>query len=140
MPQTQVLWPVIGQVALTFLVWIWLYVTRIGEMFRKGIKSQDLEESDATARLLKRVINPSDNFENLFEIPVLFFAGMLAVHSAGLGDEVYGMMGWAFVALRAAHSFIHCTYNRVIHRFVVYALSAFVMWAIWVRFAIQLAQ
>lgn len=138
MTSHQVLWPVVGQVALTFIVWIWLYVTRIGEMLRKGIRSQDLVESDATARLLKRVVNPSDNFENLFEIPVLFLAGLLAVHGAGLGDETYVYLGWAFVVLRALHSLIHCTYNRVLHRFIAYALAAFVVWGIWARFAWQL--
>jgi hypothetical protein len=139
MPQTQVLWPVVAQVALTFIVWIWLYVTRIGEMIRKGIKSQDLADGDRRDKLLKNVVNPSDNFENLFEVPVLFFAAMLAVHSAGLGDDVYAFLGWAFVVLRAAHSLIHCTYNRVLHRFVAYALSTIIVWVIWGKFAYQLA-
>jgi len=44
---------------------------------------------------------------------------------------------WIYVALRCVHSFIHLTYNRVIHRFVVYALSAVVLFVLWGTLGVQ---
>jgi len=42
-------------------------------------------------------------------------------------------LAWAFVAARVAHSWIHCTYNKVMHRFRAYALSVFALLALWLR-------
>ena len=36
--------------------------------------------------------------------------------------------------LRAAHSYIHCTYNKVMHRFPVFLLGFGVVVALWVAF------
>jgi len=40
-------------------------------------------------------------------------------------------LAWSFVALRVLHSAIHCGYNRVMHRFLVYIAGACVLWALW---------
>ena len=80
-------------------------------------------------------IAPADNFRNLFEVPVLFFAVCCAL---AVTDTVTGIqlaLAWAFVALRAAHSFIHVTYNRVMHRFTVYVASTICVFAMWALFA-----
>ena len=37
------------------------------------------------------------------------------------------------LALRALHSLIHCSYNRVAHRFGVYILAAIALWVMVVR-------
>ena len=116
---------------------MYLYVTRIGEMFRKKVRTQDLADP-ARWDALKGVVNPSDNFENLFEIPVLFYVALLVIYVTQLTDPFYVGAGWAFVALRCIHSFIHCTYNRIMHRFIAYALSSFILWALWLRLTWQL--
>jgi hypothetical protein len=47
------------------------------------------------------------------------------------------MGAWLYVALRYVHSFIHLTYNRVIHRFAVYVLSTVILFMLWGVFAVQ---
>lgn len=138
MKPSLIFYPVCAQVLLTFTVWVTLYVTRIGEMVRKRIKTQTLADGEKMAALLKAVVNPSDNFENLFEIPVLFYVAMLVIFQAGLVDSFYLIAGWSFVGLRVLHSLIHCTYNRVMHRFLAYALSTMMVWLIWARIGYQL--
>ena len=44
---------------------------------------------------------------------------------------------WTYVALRALHSFIHCTYNRVLQRFAVYVASSILLWGMWAAFALK---
>jgi hypothetical protein len=41
---------------------------------------------------------------------------------------------WAYVALRSLHSLIHVTYNRVMHRFLVYVASTLLLFAMWGAF------
>ena len=42
-----------------------------------------------------------------------------------------------YVALRYVHSFIHLTYNRVMHRFTVYVLSTVILFVLWGVLAVQ---
>ena len=73
------------------------------------------------------------HFINLFEMPVLFYAAVLLTLVMMIQDPLLVGLSWAFVALRAVHSFIHCTYNNVSHRFVAYALSCLALVFMWIR-------
>ncbi|HQZ31747.1 MAG TPA: MAPEG family protein [Arenimonas sp.] len=113
--------PLLAMVGVTLLVWVRLYLVRIPEMKRSRIRPQQLAGS-ADKGLLKDT-RASDNFINLFEVPVLFYVLVLATMQAGVHDALLLALAWAFVALRAAHSAIQCSYNRVMHRFTVYSLA-----------------
>jgi hypothetical protein len=123
-------WPMIAMVGLTFLVWLRMFQTRVGEMKRRRIHPQSVAQSAQMAQLVEDS-RAADNFRNLFELPVLFYAAMLLSLHAGIDSVGMQVLAWAFVALRALHSFIHCTYNRVMDRFKAYVLSGFVLWAMW---------
>jgi hypothetical protein len=128
-----ILLPMLAQVGLTFLVWIYLYVTRLAEMGRKDIDPQRLASRSAGQALLTELAGPASNFRNLFEMPVLFFLAVVLALVLLIQDDLLVQLAWAFVALRAVHSLIHCTYNRVLHRFVAYAASSLVLLLMWVR-------
>jgi hypothetical protein len=130
--------PIFGQVALTFMIWVWLYVTRLSTMARDRIDPQVLADESGYA-LLRKVAGPSDNFENLFELPVLFFALGILIIVSGKSDPWFGVWMWGFVWLRALHSIIHCTYNRITHRFAAYFLSALILWGLWLRLFLKIA-
>lgn len=132
-PQS-ILWPSFAMVAITALVWVVLYVHRIGEMMRKRIDAQRLASASAAAALLDDR-RASDNFRNLFELPVLFHVGVLIAFVTREVDALALGLAWAFVALRGAHSFVHCSYNRVMHRFIVYVLSTLALFAFWGQLA-----
>lgn len=135
---TAILWPAVAMAGLTFLVWVRLYQLRLGEMARKRIDAQALASAADSVRLLVDT-RASDNFRNLFELPVLFYAGVLLAAQVGMADAASIALAWAFVALRAVHSVVHCTYNHVMTRFVAYALATLVLIAFWVRLALALA-
>jgi len=123
-------WPIIAMAALTFLVWLRMFQTRVGEMKRRRIHPQSVAQSAQMAQMVEDS-RAADNFRNLFELPVLFYAAMLLSLQAGIDSVAMQALAWAFVALRFLHSYIHCTYNRVMDRFKAYVLSGFVLWAIW---------
>jgi hypothetical protein len=48
-------------------------------------------------------------------------------------------MAWAYVSLRIVHSLIHLSYNRVIHRLSVFALSNAALVSLWVLAGLHIA-
>lgn len=129
--------PVFAMVGLTFVVWLRLYQTRIGEMKQKRIHPQRVATSAEMAQLVADT-RAADNFRNLFELPVLFYAAVFMAVLFGVTTQTFMWMAWTFVALRIVHSGIHCTYNRVKDRFTAYLLSSLSLWAIWAYLALHL--
>jgi len=132
-----ILWPMLAQVLLTFVVWVRMYRVRVAEMRARRIRPQEVATSSAIASKLQNT-QAADNFRNLFEVPVLFFAvcAMLASLDAITPPQL--ALAWLFVGLRCAHSFIQLTYNRVMHRFAVYVASTVCVFGMWALLAVQL--
>jgi hypothetical protein len=131
-----IIWPMIAQAGLTAAVWLALYRRRIAEMRSRRISPQSIATS-RTATALQDVA-AADNFRNLFEVPVLFFASCLAVALADVVTPLQLVFAWGFVGFRALHSYIHVTYNRVMHRFTAYVLSTLCVFAMWAHLAVSL--
>ena len=122
--------PAVAMVVLTIAVWFRMYVTRIGQMKRERIHPQAVATSAQVAAKLTDSC-AADNFRNLFELPVLFYLAIVVAAQAGLASMTVLVLAWSFVALRVAHSWIQCTYNKVMHRFKVYFAGGMVLWALW---------
>ena len=123
--------------ALTFAVWLRMYLMRIAQMKRERIHPQAVATSaQAAAKLTDSCA--ADNFKNLFELPVLFYLALVVAAQTGQVGVVTLCLAWAFVALRIAHSSIQCTYNKVIHRFYTYLAGGIVLWTLWGVLAVGL--
>ena len=133
---TAITLPVIALVLLTAVVWVRLYVERIRELRQRRIDPQALATSASVGQTMQRV-QASDNFKNLFEVPVLFYALCAVLVSTQHVSSFFVVGAWVYVALRYIHSFIHLTYNRVMHRFTVYVLSTVILFVLWGVLAVQ---
>lgn len=127
------LYPLLIQVALTFTVMIRLYVTRVAEFKRKRIDPNSVPTRQSFAASITDSANVADNFANLFEMPVLFYTAVVLALTLLIHDPIMIALAWLYVGLRIMHSLIHCTYNLVMHRFAVFAFSALVLLAMWLR-------
>lgn len=127
--------PLLALVFLTFLVWVYMYVTRVREIKRKSIDPQSLDTRVHGQALLTDSGAQADNLKNLFELPVLFYVAVLLTLVLMIQDQLLVQLVWGYVALRYVHSLVHCTYNRVMHRFIAYAASCLVLMLIWARLA-----
>ena len=125
--------PCSAMVLVTALVWIKLYADRLGEMSKKGISPQSLATVRAAAGKLENT-QAADNFRNLFEVPVLFYVFCIVIAVTGGSTPGLVLAAWIFVGLRALHSLIHVSYNRVVHRFLVYAASTLLLLGMWIVF------
>jgi hypothetical protein len=130
------IWPLFAMALLSFLVWLRLFQIRIGEMKRRRIHPQAAASSAQTAQFEDS--RAADNFRNLFELPVLFYVALLLSIVTDVQNTAIVVLAWTFVILRYLHSYIHCTYNRVNHRFAAYLFGGIAMWVLWVILAYQL--
>lgn len=131
---TDPIWlPCAAMVGLTALVWLKLYADRLGEMRARRIDPQALASARAAAGRLERTA-AADNFRNLFEVPVLFYLLCVALDLTGRSTPGFVAAAWAYVGLRAVHTLIHVTYNRVVHRFLVYVGSTLLLFGMWAAF------
>ena len=130
--------PFAAMVALTAAVWIKMYADRLGEMRARRIDPQALAAARATAELERP--QAAENFRNLFEVPVLFYVLCIALVLNGGSTRGFVAAAWAYVGLRALHSLIHVTYNRVTHRFLVYVASTLLLFGMWATFLARIVQ
>jgi hypothetical protein len=125
-------------VLLTFAVSIRMFVSRVAEMRRKRIHPQTISTFAQITTQLENT-QAADNFRNLFETPVLFYA-LAAIALANHNIPLWLVAGcWLYVALRILHSFIQCTYNKVMHRFAAFATSLVLLVMLWVAYFVMLA-
>jgi len=131
--------PVFGMLLLTLVVWIVMYVKRIGYIVAHRIDSQDLTTPEKGVRIIPEHINWSaHNLRNLFELPVIFYALCVYLFVTGKVDTVHLTSAWIFLGFRIVHSAIHCTVNIVKLRFVAYVIAALALWFMVLRAALDL--
>ena len=130
-----ILLPLLTMVFLTFAVWVYLYALRIPEIKRLGIDPDDLQDRAESHKLLTVSAAASNNLKNLFEVPILFYLAVMITMLLMIQDDVLVWLAWGFVILRVVHSAIHCSYNRVMHRFMAYLLSCLFLMFMWIRLA-----
>lgn len=124
------LWPAFAMAGLTLVVMVRMGFERLGQLARERIHPQAVATSAQMAARVKDS-RAADNFRNLFELPVLFYLALFVGVQLQAASPLTVSLAWAFVALRVVHSAIHCSYNKVRHRFLAYVLGALVLWTLW---------
>ena len=128
--------PVLALVAWTFVMWVWMYATRIPAMQRAKIDVAELSRTGAKLELPPEVARVADNYNHLHEQPTLFYALALAAQVGGVADAANVGLAWVYVALRVAHSLVQATRNVIPVRFALFALGSLVLFALLVRTAL----
>jgi len=99
--------PVLVLVAWTFVMWFWLYATRLPAMTKAGIDPQDAAHPGAVAhRIPSRVRSVADNYNHLHEQPTVFYALMFFAALTGGVDDFALRLAWLYVVLRVVHSLV----------------------------------
>lgn len=127
------LYPLLVQVTLTFVVMFRMYAQRSAEFRAERIRPREVATRREAMNRLRSSAASSDNFSNQFEMPVLFYTAVVLAVTLLVQDLLLVMLAWIYVGLRVIHAAIHLSYNDVLHRFYAFVLSAFVLLAIWLR-------
>jgi hypothetical protein len=122
--------PALAMVALTVAVTVRMFLERVRQIRADRIPFREIPSGSQMATRFADT-RAADNYRNLFELPVLFYLALVVAAFAGLATPLVLGLAWAYVALRVVHSWIHCTYNRVRHRFYAFALGTLVLVVLW---------
>tara|TARA_R110001592_G_scaffold363323_1_gene683975 strand:+ start:71252 stop:71674 length:423 start_codon:yes stop_codon:yes gene_type:complete len=134
MPSVDLALPMLGMMILTLLVWVSMFIQRVSFARSNNIDIEDFKTpADVQALMPGDESAASNNFKNLFELPVIFYSICIYLIVTLQVDSLYMNCAWAFLVLRVLHSFVHCSYNRVAHRFALYILSGIALWIMVVR-------
>jgi hypothetical protein len=110
-----IIFPVIALAALTFGVGLWLGVIRF-RAARNGDINPEYYKLNRGAKLPEYYLKVNNNYNNLLEIPILFYVVSILIYITDRTDYVLLILSWSFVISRCVHSYIHTTYNNLIHR------------------------
>jgi hypothetical protein len=128
--------PVLALVGWTFVMWLWMYATRIPAMQEAQVDLEEISRTGASLDLPPKVSRVADNYNHLHEQPTIFYAVALAAQAAGVADPLATGLAWAYVGLRIVHSLVQATANVIMLRFSVFAVASLVLMALWVKTAI----
>ena len=129
----EVLKPLAVLAGWTMLMWLWMYAKRIPAMNAAKIDSKTLvggTGKDLDGKLPEQVQWIAHNYNHLHEAPTVFYAVVLALALIGQGDGLNATIAWAYVGLRIAHSLVQAISNRVLIRFLLFALSSLCLMAL----------
>jgi hypothetical protein len=132
MNQEAILSPLAALVALTFIVLLQVPYRRFRAAFAGKVTVDDFKLGES-ATVPEDVRLPNRNLMNLLEMPLLFYVACLAYYVTKRVDGVAVVLAWIYVGLRAAHSLVHLTYNKVVHRLTVFATSNVLLAVLWMR-------
>jgi hypothetical protein len=128
--------PLMALILWSFVMWAWLYATRIPAITRgKIVYDPQRPNAEFNAQIPARVRWKADNYNNLMEQPTLFYAVTLTLALLGADNGLNVALAWAYVGLRIAHSLVQAIINVVMIRFALFMVASLVLLAMSVRAA-----
>ena len=125
-----------AQVLLALGILVWMGFERVPRVARGEIAVKDIAVERQGYPLRARLL--SNNFDNQFQLPVLFYVAALLLLWSGGAGWVELALAWLFVALRYGHAAVHVTTNRVYRRFFTYTAGLVVLAVLWVWLVVRL--
>jgi len=135
----EILKPVMAMAVLTSIMAFWMFFTRIPAMMRLKIHPQKGQDTRKLREYLPHDVNRvSNNYNHLFEQPVVFYAVCFCSALSGHVDLLLVSLAWGYVAIRAAHSLTQALFDIVLIRFYLFVASWLVLTSMTVYLAVTL--
>ncbi|GAA4016178.1 MAPEG family protein [Sphingomonas swuensis] len=115
--------PIAVLAAWTFVIFFWMYATRIPAMMRAGIDLKTLRGGTGASldqKLAPEVQWKAHNYNHLLEQPTLFYAVTLLLIATGGESAFAAKLAWGYVLLRITHSLVQTTVNITRFRFMLF--------------------
>ncbi len=134
--ENYLLYPMFSMVILTLAVGFLTVKYRIASVKTGDISAKyfRLMDGQDVPDIIKKTTR---NFNNQFEIPTLFYVVCTLYISLGIESFLALVCAWLFAILRIVHSYIHITYNHVMHRMLTFFAAFICVIILWVDLLIQ---
>ncbi|MEZ5890759.1 MAG: MAPEG family protein [Xanthobacteraceae bacterium] len=131
-----VLAPLFVQVALTFVLLVWLAYQRVTLIGSGAVKRNDIALREPNWP--PRVLQIQNAVSNQLEVPVLFYVLTILAIVTRHADLLFVVLAWVFVLLRLVHASIHVTSNDVRKRGLTFITATTVLMVMWVIFMLRI--
>lgn len=133
-----ILWPVLAQIVLTFIVCAVLGRRRFKAFKAGGI---NVKQAKIDARAWPdNVIKTSNNLTNQFETPVLFYVLCIALFVLNKVDGLALALAWGYAISRYVHAYVHNGSNYIPKRFLAFAFGGVMLLGMTLLVAWHIAQ
>ncbi len=123
-------------VLLTFIVGFIAIKVRFSNVKKGNVSAKYFKLMDGK-NIPEIVTKTTRNFNNQFEIPTLFYVVCTLYISFGVESFIAVIFAWLFVGSRFIHSYIHLTYNHIIHRMLTFWAGFICVMVLWVNLLVQ---
>ncbi len=137
MASTAIIYPAIAMFALTLGALLVLGISRYKAIARGDVRMSYFRTYD-TGTQPARLQILSRHAQNHFEVPPLFYIGVLFVFVTDSVSSAAVSFAWLFVAMRCVHAYIHLGSNNVRHRFYAFIISLIFLAGLWLTLLISL--
>jgi hypothetical protein len=114
---------------------------RTGQGRVRAVRSGKVKRSEIDSNKSaypESVQNFANNYQNQFELPVLFYVVLTFAMIIGLVDAVLTVLAWAFVGSRLLHSFVQTGKNNIAFRFKAFVGGLVFLVGMWAWFGLRL--
>lgn len=137
MNQNIIFYPAIGMALLTFFVGIKVLLLRIKAVKKDGMNPAFFSLNRGSKQP-DYLVKASQHYENLFELPLLFYVSTVMIYITKNTDCLYLGLAVSFVITRYLHAYIHMTYNNLSHRRNAFLVGSIILFLIWLKFTYHL--
>lgn len=123
---------VLVQVLLTLAIMVLMGKRRFKAAKNRELPFKAFRVMDLTGAN-EKVITASRNFDNQFQLPVLYLFAVVFALQFALADLSLVVLGWLFAISRLVHAYVHVGANHVRLRFAVYLFGALALLLFWLR-------
>ncbi|WP_310650017.1 MAPEG family protein [Colwellia sp. MB3u-4] len=134
--EVYLLYPMFLMVVLTFVVGFLTVKARFSSV-KNGDVSAKYYRLMGGQNVPEIITKTTRNFNNQFEIPTLFYVVCTLYISFGIESFLALVFAWLFTILRIVHSYIHITYNHVMHRMLTFFAAFICVMVLWVNLLLQ---
>jgi hypothetical protein len=131
-----VLLPVFVQIALTFVLLIWMVASRRHALVSRETKVKDIALGQPNWPV--RATQIGNCYRNQFELPVLFYALIALALPTRHVDYLILFASWVFVICRLVHAGVFVTSNDLMRRSTAWIVGALVLLVMWLDFALKI--
>ena len=135
MSSNLIIWPVLAQVILTWLMFIILGIRK-----SKDIKAGKVDRTKTALdnkAWSDEVVKVSNNIANQFQTPVLFYVLCFIIFNLDMVTTISLLLAWSYVISRYLHAYVHIGSNYVPYRMNLFllgciALIALTIYCVWI--------
>lgn len=139
MEKSTIIYPAIAMFMLTIGMIFTLGISRFIAIHRRQVSVKFFQQyTDGTQPERLHIL--ARHVQNHFEVPPLFYVGIILSIITGSISSVSVIAAWLFVVLRCLHSYIHLGKNNVSHRFFCFGSSLIALLVLWGSLFVSILQ